>query len=223
MMAATYLTEKQRLFIRAKAEGMNNRDAAIAAGVPEKSAHVVANRWMHPVAHPLIHAALEQEMAKRDMASAMKAEEVRKYIACALKFCPSDYFEPHGRGGWLISPDKLMELPREVRMLIEDVFLHKRTTKLSDGTEVEEVLFRVRFVSKTEALKLAARYTLVENSAHMTTFVQTNWGELAGDGWDLVDPVEEEIAVIQRAKSVQPQFGPKAPPASTSTNGDTYS
>jgi hypothetical protein len=217
------LTQKQLLFVRAYARCQNATQAAIMAGVPVKSAQSMGSQWLNPDQFPLIRPALEREMAHLEATSILKAEQVRRYIHTVLQFCPGDYFKPGGRGGWLISEEAYDQLPREIRMLVEDMQLRTKTVKLANGTEVEERLLLVRFVSKNLAMTLAAKYALVEKHPSAVQIVQTNWHDLAGDGWDLVDPVEEEIATIQGAKSVQPQMGLKEPPASPSTNGDAYS
>jgi hypothetical protein len=91
-----------------------------------------------------------------------------------LRFCPADYFDPGGRGGWLISQEDYRELPQEIRCLIEE--METRTVVTETGSI--STLW-VRFVSKTQAMALAAKHQLGEKIQATVTQERMSWDDFA--------------------------------------------
>jgi hypothetical protein len=119
---------------------------------------------------PLVEATLAHHTA----VSQLKAEYVREYIMGVLELCPTDYFEFDADGDWVTSIEKLSRAPVEVRRLVESVEF--KTRKNHEGKP--EKTLKVTFLSKSSALSLAARYTLVQRIEAAVTTVP--WDEIAG-------------------------------------------
>src|SRR5262249_17238405 len=125
-------------------------------------------------------------------------EEVRRYIQSTRKFCPGDYFLPGRKGnqlGWLIEEEDYRRLPQDIRQLIEDMEARTQVVETPDGTRVTKNYLWVRFVSKTVAMGLAAKYSQTEKHAVAQTTIP--WAEL----WrsipnEIPDEVEMEIAKV---------------------------
>lgn len=117
----------------------------------------------------------------------LKASYVREYIHDVLEMCPVDHFVPtgDGDGSWLIDMDALRALPQRVKRLIEYIDFTR------DG------FARVTFISKTAALALAARFTLMQQDGTVATLP---WEKLAGEigvGKSGAAAIEERIAEVR--------------------------
>ena len=132
---------------------------------------------------------IAQQMAMRDSVSILKAEYVREYLLSVLEFCPTDYFIPAEEGGWTITLDGFKALPTYVKRLIEDI-----EYRVIRG----QMFLAVRFVSKSQALSLAARYTLPSK-----VILSTDTAPVATINWDdvvrpaVIDPIEDRIRALE--------------------------
>jgi hypothetical protein len=112
---------------------------------------------------------LERTLEEHTKVSALKAEYIREYLLGVLELCPTDYFEFDEDGDWVTSMEKLSRAPQEVRRLVESVEFK---------TVRGERTLKVTFLSKTAALSLAARYTLVQKIEAAVT--QVPWDAIGG-------------------------------------------
>ena len=171
------LTPKQREFVRQFIQCGSAKEAAIAAGVNEKNAATVGATWLNPVKHPGVAVELARLNQLKEMKALRKADEVLQYIHAAMWVNPTDYFMPGGiDGGWLIEPEKLRELPDDVKRLIEEVRIVKREIETDSGM-ITTTVANVRLVSKGKAMELAARHQLAEKIE--ITKVNIPWEEIA--------------------------------------------
>jgi hypothetical protein len=158
---------------------------------------------------------LHKALARKELAATMKADEVLAYIHAALNFSPADFFEPSGRGGWLISQTDYRRLPVQVKRLITEI--QTRSTITADGTETHKLW--CKFVSKETSLTLAAKHQLGEK---MTVFNNTfDWGSFLRGIEPLQEPpgdyhervIEAALAAQQARAQGQALPPPSAPPA----------
>jgi hypothetical protein len=172
------LTAKQKVFIAEWLKDKNGTRSAIAAGVPEKHAASMASQWLDPELFPLVAYAAQRALAKVEETAIMTAEEIRRYIHTVMSFCPADYFTPCGRRGWAITMEDYRKLPTHVRRMIEEMELTNVRVETKDGSVVERQMLRCKFVSKTVATGLAAKYGLTEKHQHNANVMTINWDEL---------------------------------------------
>jgi hypothetical protein len=85
----------------------------------------------------------------------LTAEYVRDFLHTVLEFAPLDHFTPADSGGWLIDEDAYHRLPKKIRRIFEDI----QPREVRAGKKTQRQLW-VKLISKTAALKLAAKYTL---------------------------------------------------------------
>jgi len=124
--------------------------------------------------------AIREKLQEYEQQSSLRAEYVRDYIKSILDFKPTDYFQPAPEGGWMIADKDYNKLPENVARLIEDIELRN----IRGNT-----FLAVRFISKTAALAMAAKYTLTQ-SMQIDTTKRIDWDELAKvekRGGDLVE------------------------------------
>jgi hypothetical protein len=134
---------------------------------------VAAAKLLNPTRYPLVAVEVRTAMPRKELAAERKADDILRYIHNATFFSPADYFDPGGKGGWLISQEAYRELPPEIRCLIEEVEL--RTVETESGTTHK---LWVRFVSKAQAMALAAKHQLGEK-IHATVTQVASWDDFA--------------------------------------------
>lgn len=118
----------------------------------------------------------------------LTGDYVRQYIQDVLELCPTDYFVMASNGDWCIDPEQFRKLPVHVKRLVEGV------ERVRQGGDV---YFRVRFISKTAALALAARFTMVQKVAAAP--VSIPWDQIAGAVSSEEDTVEQRLQQLERA------------------------
>lgn len=131
--------------------------------------------------------AVEEKLAKRAEDSDLRAEYVREYIRSVLDFCPTDWFAVTEDGDWVCDPDKFAEAPFEIKRLVESVEF-----RYIGGRKY----LKINFVSKTQAMSIAAKFTLTQKVAVATTAIP--WEEIASASAPQEDPWEAEIAELQK-------------------------
>jgi len=151
------LTRKQAVFVRELLASNSVSSAAIAAGSSPKSASAMGAQWLK---HPKVAAALEKERSLLLLRARKSADDIVEYLQIAMYFVPSRYFQPGGRGGWMIDEDNYRNLPDEIGRLIEEVETRHRRVTLPDGTEIDRLHFWVKFVSKTKVTAMMSKYLL---------------------------------------------------------------
>jgi hypothetical protein len=166
------ITDKQRVWINEYLIDMNGARAARVAGYGHPD--VAAARLLNPNLYPLVVAELKKALARKELVAERKADDVLRYIHTAMFFCPADHFDPGGKGGWLISQEDYRGLPQEVRCLIEE--METRTIETESGSI--STLW-VRFVSKTQAMALAAKHQLGEKIQATVTQERVSWNDFA--------------------------------------------
>jgi hypothetical protein len=191
------LTEKQRVWISEYVIDMNGTRAARVAGYAHPD--VAAAKLLNPDCYPLVVAEVKKALARKELVAERKADDVLRYIHAAMFFCPADYFDPGGRGGWLISQEDYRNLPPEIRCLVEEMEL--RTVKTPAGSV--STLW-VRFVSKATAMTLAAKHQLGEK----VSVTRHPWWEVLANGipdGPVEDAIELKIAsILERSASEAP-------------------
>jgi hypothetical protein len=188
------ITDKQRVWITEYLIDLNGTRAARVAGYQHPD--VAAAKLLNPAKFPLVAAEVKKALAQKELSALMTADEVRRYIHTILKFCPGDYCLPGRKGnqrGWLIEEGDYWRLPQDIRQLIEEVEERTQVVETRAGTKVTKKFLWVRFVSKTAALALAAKYAFTEK--HSVVQVQgLNWDELfASVPREPPDLIEAEI------------------------------
>jgi hypothetical protein len=195
------ITDKQRVWINEYLIDMNGTRAARVAGF--KHPDVAAAKLLNPDKYPLVAAEVRKALAEKQLSSLMTAEEVRRYIHTTLKFCPGDYFLPGHKGnqrGWLIEEEDYRRLPQEIRQLVEEMETRTQVVETPDGTRVTKNYLWVKFVSKTVALGLAAKYSQTEKHSVGVGVTQVPWDELFRSvPKEVPDLIEAEI---ERARQV---------------------
>jgi hypothetical protein len=97
--------------------------------------------------------------------------------------------------GWLIEEEDYRRLPQEIKQLVEEMEARTQVFETPDGTKVTKNVLWVRFVSKTAALGLAAKYSQTEK--HSVVQATVPWAELfASIPKDVPDLIEAEIARV---------------------------
>lgn len=118
---------------------------------------------------PAVQAAIKAKLLEEGQYSALKAEYIRDYVFHLLEFCPTDYFDLAPDGSWVVTPEKFAQVPRKVKRYVQSVEVRRY------GNEQQCV---VKFVSKADALRLAAKYTLVEKVEHDHHVTLVPWDSL---------------------------------------------
>lgn len=152
------LRVKQRLFAVHYAEHGNPKLAARQAGYKAPPC-MERNRELQEAA--------EQRMQALEKESELRAEYVRGYIHDVLEFSPLDFFDVAPDGGWCITPERMQALPAHVKKLVESVEMRFHGGRAT---------LTVKFISKTAALSMAARYTLTQK--HVVAAAQLPWDEI---------------------------------------------
>jgi len=99
---------------------------------------------------------LGKEKRLREERCKLTGDNVLQCLKTALFFNPLDYFYPSENGGWNITD--ISALPTEVGQLIESMKI--KVTQNPDGSTSS--IFEVQLVSKSTALSLAMKHTMVE-------------------------------------------------------------
>lgn len=113
--------------------------------------------------------AIRQKLLEQGQYSTLRAEYLRDYMYHLLEFSPTDYFELGSDGSWVITPEKFNEVPAKIRRYVQSV-----ETRRVGG----EVYCTVKFMNKEAAMRLAAKYTLVEKVDHSHTVAFVPWDSL---------------------------------------------
>lgn len=209
------LTDRQRLFAECYVRLKNAAAAAREAGYadPEvKGPQLISFDYF-----PLVAKLIQEKLAASTRIALLDGAGVLNYIHNVMTFSPVDHFLPGGDGGWLADLKDFRALPREVKQIIEEMEL--RTVDLGEGRLSNMVW--VRFVSKTVAMGLAAKYQLPVpgragdgSNGVMPPYPgapaapAVDWDRLAGarrDSHD--DPVERTLLALEA-----PKDPPPAPP-----------
>lgn len=179
------LSDLEQRVIETYANIPDVKECAKAIGVrPNK----VAGTLLDPVVGKLTR----DKLTERSKRSELTGDYVRDYIFGILELCPTDYFIVGDDGDWCIDPEEFRKLPSEVKRYVESVDI--KVDRKEGKTK-----YSVKFVSKSQALALASKYTMVEKHAVVSTTVP--WGEIAGavkalPASDADDPLEKEIASV---------------------------
>ena len=145
-MDAEGLDPQQRAFVNEFAIDFN---AAAAAERLNLSPHAGAQFLRSANVRDAVKGRLDEQ----EQWSSLKAEYVRDYIFSVLEFHPTDYFQLDPDGGWCIDPGEFANVPHKVKRLVESVEMRQIG---------QRKVLSVKFVSKSQALALAARYTLTQ-------------------------------------------------------------
>lgn len=187
------LSPRQRALVDSYCTNFDEKKAREAAGL----AGTRGNR----VDDPEIADAIDKRLAQRERESDLKADYVRSYLLSILELCPTDHFVVNEDGDWCIDPENFATLPVEVKRLVEEV-----EVKFSRGQKI----YKIKFISKTAALAMAAKFTLVQKAE---VNINTPWDELARSAMkEVADPVERRLAEYgSRLSAIQGPVPPEEP------------
>lgn len=147
---AGQLTPKQALFIGqylADAD-RNATRAAIAAGVPERSAAVTASRWMKS---PKVAAAIQEGTARIEAKLEVKAERVLRELAKLAFYDPRDLFDEKGQ------LKKFTELDEITRAAVAGLDVETREFE-GEGPVVQTYVKKFKLADKGQNLERLGRY-----------------------------------------------------------------
>lgn len=119
--------------------------------------------------NPEVMKEVDEQLTKLEEKTGLDAEYVRQYIKDVLELCPTDYFFLAPDGQWMVDPEQFRALPENVKRLVEGV-----EVRLAYGRP----LFSVKFLSKSAALAMAAKYTLTQKIQGKLT-VGLPWDKIA--------------------------------------------
>lgn len=183
------LTDRELIFVAEYMVDFDGPRAASAAGY--RHPYIIAKRILDEKRSKRIMLAIQDCVEARQNESRLTADYVRDYIRSVLDFCPTDWFVPSENGMTLIEQEKYETLPIEVKRMVESVEL-----KNVRG----QWLLSLKFISKSAALAMAARYTLVQK--HEATVTATiPWDKLALGVEVGVDPLNARIVEIVSAQT----------------------
>lgn len=215
------LTAKQRIFVDEYVKSKDVKASALAAGISERSATSQGFQWLDPELYPLVVIEVNRLLKIIEEQTVLEAQDIRQRISEVVNVSLLDWFTPD-QGGWVIDIEAYKELPIHIKRMIEAVdiehveVLTKRKVKNDAGDEeevedwVEKDRARVRFVSKTFALGLAAKYSLTEKHQHdvnlMTLDLDKLYADQAARGRKSgeEDPVERRIREAREVKAIPP-------------------
>lgn len=169
------ITPKQALFIDEFVKHGDGKKAAMKLGVSDKSAGPMAATWLSPDHYPLVAQEVKDKMAALEERSMLTAEYTRRFMYDVLSVNLLNYFEPGENGAWELTMSAVKSLPPEVAVLIES--FEQVTINLKGGGQIKKLL--VKLISKTAALALAARYTLVAKHSIQASPQMVDFMELA--------------------------------------------
>jgi len=157
-----------------------------------KQMDIPAGKAFGMLVDPPVGRAVRRKLEERADRSELTADYVRDYVFGILELCPTDYFMIDGDGDWCVDPEAFKGLPASVKRYVDSVEIK---ADKRNGT----VRYSVKFVSKSQAMALAAKYTLTEKHAVSHAHVQVPWDEIAASvkalpAHDEADPLEKEIA-----------------------------
>jgi hypothetical protein len=110
--------------------------------------------------HPAIRRFLGKIKREREERTEISSDRVWRYLSGILEFDPTEWFVPSrdGDGEYFeISCEDFRELPKEVAIYIEGAAL--KTLYDKEGSVVEQ-FYRVKMVSKTKSMEVAAKHAL---------------------------------------------------------------
>lgn len=142
--------ERRRLFIEAYiANGCNATAAAIAAGFPQRSAHV---RGAELVKDRKVAGELERRRAEGLAKAKLTADEVLASLARDIRFDPAKLYRPDG------SLKKIHELDEDTRLALRSVEFEEITAGRGENAAVIGNTVKVKFPEKTAARDQAMRH-----------------------------------------------------------------
>lgn len=207
------ITEMQWAFIEAfKKDPTSARRAAIAAGVAEGNAGVQASRWMDIEQFPLVVNEIRKALEKIEEGSLLSGQALLTHCHRVLLTRYADFFLPSENARnpdvWQITPEGLKALPDHIAQMIEGVMYKEKDELDANGAVIgRKRMAYVKLMSKTEALKIAAKFQLGDTLNVNATVVQINFEDLHRKvraehgtlpGTLINDPVEEDLAAAER-------------------------
>lgn len=162
------LTPEQAAYIQKKLE--NPRMTPKQQYAAQEYVVTMDDKKLPNIANPAVRDLIKEKLLDWQAVSLLKGEYVREYIHSILELCPTDHFILAEDGEWAIDPEKFRELPHNVKRLVESV-----ETRIVRG----RVYYSVKFLSKTAALAMAAKYTLTQ-SVEVTSKQSPPWEVIAG-------------------------------------------
>lgn len=142
---------------------------------------------------PHIKAILGKFQREREERTQITSDRIWEYMDRVLQFDPGEIYEDAGDGWWYIG--KLQEMPRKIRQMIEnsEPAVMKVGTD-DDGDDVLQKCMKVKFVSKTSVLGMAARHAIPPPiQKHKVEVVRMDLDSLVIDSQFSDDPIEDRL------------------------------
>ncbi len=218
MAGTPRITNQQNIFINEYVKDMDGLRAAQVAGYSRPE--IEYSKLLDGSRYPLVRRRIENIVRDRRLEESRSGEDVLKYIHNAIFFEPLKYFTPSPDGGWCISIDEMRELPPEIGCLIEELE-HKVTVKKIIGQEGDEEIeekWKIKFVSKSAMVSLAARHLLGDTLNVNHNMQQLPWDQLVSRPKEAVpippssSPMQDKLLAMEKlANDVQATKTPVVP------------
>ena len=146
------------------------------------------------VIKPHVAKAVGLKLAERAERSELKADYVRSYVYGLLEMCPTDHFSMNEDGDWVVDPDQFRKVPQEIRRFVSEVEIVR--------DKFGRTSMKVKFVSKSQALAIAAKYTLTQKY-EMDVNHRVPWDQVA-ISHDSVNPDADIEKALEEARAPIP-------------------
>lgn len=191
------ITDQQILFADTYVNNnCNARSAAMAAGVPEKSASSKGCQWLDAERYPAIAAYIEQAFEKRRNVQEVKGERIIQELARIAFFSQKRLIDRNG------VPIPLKDLPEDVAAAISEIHVSYREDIDGDGNFHTVKSVRVKTHDKLTALNQLTKMLGLDQGNALTILNQTNINNILVNWNDLYRPVEAEAKAI-KAKEIE--------------------
>lgn len=201
------LTAQHELFVDALVDrNLNTKDAAIAAGVPPKSAASMGCQWLNSDKYPQIAYALEKKKELRRNTSDVDAKRILQELARIGLFNPKSILRPDGKGML-----DLKDMPDDIAAVISNITVTFGEEQDDSGDFHRLKHIRFSFHDKLAALSQMCNMMGLNQGGAATVINNTNTvNQLIINFDDLYkkqaklgqlpehnDPIEAEIAALE--------------------------
>ena len=183
------LNDKMRHFALEYSVSHNGTDAAKRAGYSKKTAGVMAVRILK---HPVIKAFLGKiERESQEKFEIERNDILRNLAACATRD-GKDFVDDDGR--LLLTSQNIKDLPSSITCAIDGIKQKRKTYRMEDGTEVEELETELKLVSKASALDMCMKHKGLFAAEKKEEVIRLDWDSIfAGGNTITVDPTQERL------------------------------
>lgn len=167
----------------------NIAQAVVRAGYPKKTA---AQMGTNLLKRPHVQALLASAQRKREERTKITADYIWEYLYRVISFDPGSHFRPARDGNadyFEISTGGFEDLPIEVRQMIEGAELRSEYNR----GEMVGQYFRIKMVSKSKCIDVAARHGLSQKVDARVAVAQIDWSRLHDSAKNEAGAIEQRI------------------------------